>query len=236
MKRLCKTAFMALVAIFFASPNIDAQVVSLTSVPSTGTNAGIGVESGSSTTSSTLDLSLLNWRTGLLSPYLPSNITTSATTASTISATPITNTPSNANPYTTSVVSTISQPSNVMSNPVPSPVVVPATQAVAPRTTTVFAPRFVSFTSITNETTSTSTIVANLNSNNSSTIYNLNAIAGGSNPLMMSVPEPTTLALCVGLLALTGYGYTKRQQKQAKPVDSETDAILQGETHESISV
>jgi len=236
MRRLHKTAFMAIAAIFFALPTIQAQVVSLTSGSNSSSNTTFGVEPTSSTGGSSLDFSLLNWRTGLLSPYVQSNVTASSTTAATVSAAPITNTPANTNPYAASSVSAVSQTSSVVSNSPPVPATVPATQALSPRTTTVFAPRFVSFSTITNETTSTTSIVANLNGNNSSTIYNLNAIAGGSNPLMMSVPEPTTLAMCVGLLALTGYGYSRRHQKKAQPVASETDAILQGETNESISV
>lgn len=236
MKRLHKTAFMALVAIFFAVPTIDAQVVSFTSGPNSSNNTTFGGEPTSSTTGSTLDYSLLNWRTGLLSPYLQSNVTASSTSTLTVSAAPITNTPANTNPYAASSVSAVSQTSSVMSNPPPVPATAPATQAITPRTITVFAPRFVSFSTITNETTSTTSIIANLNGSNSSTIYNLNAISGGSNPLMMSVPEPTTLAMCVGLLALTGYGYSRRHQKQTRPVISETEAILQGETNDSISV
>jgi hypothetical protein len=179
----------------------------------------------------------MNWRAGLLSPYVQSNITTSTTAANTASAPPISNTPATTNPYAPSALTPVNQTTSTTSTATTiRPVSTPATQAVTSRFTSTFAPRFVSFTSVTNENTITGTINPTLNNNNTTTQYNLNQIIGGGASLLVSVPEPSTVAMCLSLFVLIGYGYIRRQKQQGNIVPTEADAILQGETNESMSV
>lgn len=238
MRRLHQTAFMAIVAALFTVSSTFAQAVALTS--GTIPNAAPVVNVEPTTPANvvpTFDYTLMNWRAGLLSPYIQSNITTSTTAANTASAPPITNTPATTNPYAPSALAPVNQTTNTTSTVTTTPPVnTPATQAVTSRFTSAFAPRFVSFTAVTNENSLTGTINPALNNNNTTTQYNLNQNTGGTAGLLVSVPEPSTIAMCAGLFALMGYSYSRRQKKQDKTVPTEAESILQGETNESMSV
>lgn len=238
MKRLHQTAFMAIVAALFTISTTHAQAVAITSgtIPDAAPVANL-VPATPTTVVPTFDYTLMNWRAGLLSPYIQSNITTSTTAATTTTAPPITNTPAGTNPYAPSALTPVNQTTSTTSTATTIPPVnTPATQAVTSRFTSAFAPRFVSFTSVTNENSITGTINPSLNNNNTTTQYNLNQTMGGAAGLLVSVPEPSTIAMCMGLFVLIGYGYLRRQKQQDKPASTEADAIMQGETNESMSV
>lgn len=237
MRRLHQTAFMAIVAALFTVSTTHAQAVAITSGTIPDAAPVVNVEPTTPTnTVPTFDYTLMNWRAGLLSPYVQSNITTSTTAAATVTAPPITNTPATTNPYAPSALTPVNQTTSTTSTVTTTPpVVAPATQSVTSRFASSFAPRFVSFTSVTNENSTTGTINPALNNNNTTTQYNLNQTMGGSAGLLVSVPEPSTVAMCMGLFVLIGYGYIRRQKQQDKPEATEADAILQGETNESMS-
>jgi hypothetical protein len=237
MRRLHQTAFMAIVAALFTISTTHAQAVAITSGTIPDAASVVNVEPATPTTVvPTFDYTLMNWRAGLLSPYVQSNITTSTTAAVTVSASPITNTPVTTTPYAPSALTPVNQTTSAAINTTSLPVNTPATQAVTSRFASSFAPRFVSFTSITNENTITGTINPTLNNNNTTSQYNLNQTMGGAAGLLVSVPEPSTVAMCVCLFVLIGYGYIRRQKQQDKPETTEANAIMQGETNESISV
>ena len=238
MRCLHQTAFMAIVAALFTVSTTHAQAVAITSGTIPDAAPVVNVEPATpSTVVPTFDYTLMNWRAGLLSPYVQSNITTSTTAANTASAPPITNTPATTTPYAPSALAPVNQSTTTTSTVTTTPpVIAPATQVVTSRFASSFAPRFVSFTSVTNENTITGTINPTLNNNNTTTQYNLNQTLGGTAGLLVSVPEPSTMAMCMGLFVLIGYGYVRRHKQQNKTVLPESDAILQGETNESMSV
>ncbi|HMO37011.1 MAG TPA: hypothetical protein PKA06_13300 [Gemmatales bacterium] len=228
MNRLHQTAFMVLLLVLFYLPTIQAQVVSITAVTSTQgdvvSEIPVGPVGGES-----INYTHFNWRAGLLSPFANPGTTGSATTTTLVPAVPINTAPVVSNPILESVVTP-----TVIPVVTPSQAASSATLALNPRVTTVFAPRFVSFASISNDLAINNAQQGQLAGAASSAMYNLNSALGGSTNFLVSVPEPGTITMCLGLLALAGYGYSMRRGENKSA--SEKEAILQGENNESISV
>jgi hypothetical protein len=225
MKRLHQTTCLAVVLCTLST--LHAQVVAIT--PNSNSTATTSVDDAPASTtsaSSGIDYSMMNWRAGLLSPYLSSNMTSSTTTGTVVPAVPINNNPTVNNPYAASAVTQTSQTLTPVASTSNSVI-----QSTTPNISSRFAPRFVSFSSISTDLNTNSGING---VNNGPTVnFNLNTNVGGSTNFLASVPEPSTMVMCAGLLALAGYGYARRGSRKA--VTPEAAAILQGETSESIS-
>lgn len=154
-----------------------------------------------------LDFSLINWRMGYLSPYMQQSLTGSVTssTQSVTSATVTTNNPfvgstigmQGAMTTSTAVNSSTSNTFSVSSN-------------VSTPTNMYFASRFVSFTDL-RPNYGLNTTLTNTSNNISLTPIISADTNSSSDRLITSVPEPRTMILCAGLLAMVGYGWSRRK-------------------------
>lgn len=184
--------------------------------------------SSSATSTAPVDFSLMSWRFGQLSPSYTQNSVTASATTTTAQATPTpgSSNPTN-NPYVAAAISmnggisTTATTSNVTSTTSAA-----ATATSAPVSRVVYSPRFVSLgTSTTYDYGVNNSINSAINTTNSTggTIStNLLGITGTVAVNLVAVPEPGTLLLCGGLLALVGYGYARRKQNAVTVSAEET--------------
>lgn len=214
---------------------VQAQALPITPPPVTSSSTD---NSGTTPTvtsgGSLLDFSLLNWRMGLLSPYAQTPVTSSSTSSSQPTAPTA---PSNNNPYVGTTIGMQGGMTSTTSNSAGQTNPVFSTSSPTPTTagmslgSVYFAPRFVSFADLTPNYGLNSSLLGNANP----AVHNVVPLSGFDPTInVASVPEPGRIFLCGGLLALVGYGWSRR--RKAMPLKSdEAKAILMGETNEAMS-
>lgn len=221
-------------SIKFASP-LYAQAVSI--IHSTGSTPAALSTSSVTPSASPMDFSAMNWRFGLVSPYAQQPISGSVTTQATV---PPPSEPTNTinNPFVSGALGTqgsliSTESTGTGSSTGASPITVASSgsstgTAVIPS----YAPRFISFNTLEPNfgvTTPLTPVDAGLNLN----LLTPSGAAG--NP--SSIPEPGTLLLCGGLLAVIGYGYSRRRLKPENKTEvPPVVAPVEVETNESACV
>lgn len=201
------------------APGVFAQAVPI--LPTTGSTTR--TTSTTSTTpmpsASPVDLTQMNWRFGQLSPYAQQPITGSVTTQTTATA-PGTTT-SNANLFVGSTLAT--QGSLITSGTTnAAPLTQPTTSGSSSNlSSSTYVSRFVTFDNLVPNFGVTPTLTPPPTEN----FVNLTTFTQGGSALT-SVPEPTTWVMFGGLLALVGYGYSRRKLKpEEKPSEGTTEPV-----------
>lgn len=209
------------------TPGLVAQPVPL--LPATSSS---NTPTSSSTTTPTVstspvDLTHMNWRFGQMSPYAQQPVTSSSTTQTTVPApSPTAN---NNNPF---VGSTLATQGSLISSGTTSttPTAQPASSGSSSTlTSSIYVSRFVTFETL----APTYGVTPPITSPPTDDFENLNTFTPSISG-QTAVPEPTTLIMCGGLLALVGYGYSRRQLKAESKV-GEQPSGESSETSEPVS-
>jgi len=197
------------------TPGIVAQPVAI--LPATGSSATTSSSTTTTPTPSTspVDLTHMNWRFGQMSPYAQQPITGSATTQATVPApSPTANTN---NPF---VGSTLATQGSLISNGTTSttPAVQPASSgSTSSLSSSIYVSRFVTFDNL----VPNYGVTPPLTQPPTDPFLNTSTLAGISSG-STAIPEPTTLLMCGGLLALVGYGYSRRRLKTEVKVEEKS--------------
>lgn len=193
---------------------------STTTTPSTATTTP-------APSSSPVDLTQMNWRFGQMSPYAQQPVTSSSTTQTTVPApSPTAN---NNNPF---VGSTLATQGSLISSGTTSttPAVQPASSGSSSSlSSSTYVSRFVTFENL----VPTYGVTPPLTSPPTDSFSNLPGV-NVSVLTTSAVPEPTTLIMCGGLLALVGYGYSRRRLKTEAKTEEKTTGE-ENETSEALS-
>jgi hypothetical protein len=214
------------VMLMLTASQVVAQPVAI--LPNTS-NTTTTTTSSSATTptpsASPLDLTQLNWRFGQLSPYAQQPLSSSATTQT--SATAPGTTTNNSNLF---VGSTLATQGSLISSGTGSTTPA-ATTASSGSTSTLTSSHYVSRFVTYENLVPTYGVTPSLSPPPTSPFPDTGILAGFS-PGQTAIPEPTTLVMCGGLLALIGYGYSRRQLKTELKLEEKPN----GETTEPASV
>lgn len=209
--------------VMLLAPGVFGQALPI--LPTTGSSA---TTSSSSTTTPTpsaspVDLTHMNWRFGQMSPYAQQPVTSSATTQSTVP--PPSSVANNNNLFVGSTLAT--QGSLITNGSASTPTAIqPAVNgSTGLLNNSTYVSRFVNF----NNLVPNFGVTTPLTPPPANNFVDLNTFAPSGSALT-AVPEPTTIIMCGGLLALVGYGYSRRQLKtevkaEEKPTDEQSEPI-----------
>jgi hypothetical protein len=207
MKRPGLGLVLAFVVLMQIDSPLLAQPISI--VAPTTTPATTSSSSSLTPSASQIDFSAMNWRFGQMSPSTQQTVTNSSTTHSTVPPPAAPTTTAN-NPF---VSGTLSSQGSLLTTGTTSTGT--STSAVAgpssgTHVTSSFAPRFVTFDTLVPTNGVNMTIEAPVIDTSMNLIrFTPTPLTGG----LTAVPEPGTILLCGGVLAIIGYGYSRRRLK-----------------------
>lgn len=201
-------------------PSSHAQVINFQSTVNFSSSSS-STPATAAASSSSVNFSLMNWRSASLSPYSQPAITSSTTTNTTTAPSVI---PSTTNPY---VGATLSSQGSLTGNTSTASTTTSAavTSPSAPRSSGSYSSRFVSYTTTPIENATTTVIGSTIGSNSNSFVTPISLPTELSNSSIVSVPEPGTVALCLGLAAMMGLGYSRRQWKNEKALPADVTCV-----------
>lgn len=234
--------------VVLGTSGLMAQVMPITGAVST--SPATASENGpvvSSEGAAFVNFSMLSWRIGRLSPYVQPSLSGSTTTApETVMPAPVAQ--SNNNPF---VASTISMEGGLISSP--STAMVTGSSASAPLfrsvvpvsgsssampvpAAVILSPRFSSFGMSNNQPVLGAGVNTIPTGTSGTPLFDTTPdFAGAPTPLFSAVPEPGTILLCGSVLAFASFGYWRRKTRATPAAVPEAEAILLGETNESMS-
>jgi hypothetical protein len=213
----CIVSFVGVLVFVCAS---FAQVVSFNGATSSSSTLSSNTGS-SSIASSAPNFNLMSWRSASLTPYGQTTVTSSATSSTTASPPAI---PATTNPFvgaTLSAQGSLSGGSTVT--------IVPSAASAAPTAASRsnYSWRAVGYSPTPEPLVTTTNNLTGDYSTSYSTAVNINLPVNLANAgSFAAVPEPGTFAMCVGLAAIVGYGYSRRKQA-AQPSEPITEPAKQ---------
>ncbi|MFT3881293.1 MAG: hypothetical protein QM703_16720 [Gemmatales bacterium] len=214
------------IMVMLVASEVVAQAVPILPNTSSSTTTTTSTSTTSPTPSaSPVDLAHLNWRFGQMSPYAQQPITGSATNQPVVPAPSPTT--SNNNPFVASTLATQGSLVSTGTNSTTPAVQPTSSGASSTLTSSHYVSRFTSFETL----TPTYGVNPSLPTVPTEPFVNLNTFTPPTLTLT-SIPEPTTLIMCGGLLALVGYGYSRRRLK----ADVKTEEQPGDEPNEPLNV
>ena len=225
---------VAFVIIVFAcfTPSLNGQAMAV--VPSSGSVSTLPSEPVALPTNQTtvsLDVSTLGWQMGQLSPYGRFGLIGSSTSNSIV----VDKTPAQAtiNPFLGSAIgmnggltTKVTPSTNGSTNFVPVTLQgVASTTLSNQQSSFSFGPRFLSYAPLAPDYGLIPTM--DHSDPESTSMYNQSSSSGADISRLASVPEPGTFLLCGGLLAVIGYGWAQRKQKEKVMTEKKTEVAAE---------
>ena len=220
-------------------PQLSAQAVSIFASTESSTSSSSSSSLTPSPSTSSMDFSALSWRFGRMSPFTQQPISSSSTTQTSVPSPTISTSDANLFVGTTLGMRGTLNTSGTASSTSSSSIAITQPVDVGSIGTVIspaFVPRFITVHNSISTIGADSTIdpIASAAVMNFSQFTPSAATDASS---FASVPEPGTIAMCCGLLALVGYGYSRRRLK----VENKTKEVPEtenekSETNEAVTV